>query len=197
MNATMSAVFLSVLLSAGTAHAATPASGELNDETLSLAWDGAGPYVVPNVTPVNGAATVVCDPTVPPLCDEYVINVNLSDEFRALPENQRGSVKIGIEFPVTAGVEDYDLYLRDSAGAAMGESATSGQEAIVVPLKTLKNGSYTVVVVPFTPMATNYTGYVEIAGSGAKSAAGNFGGSLGGSLLALLVLAGLARRRVC
>lgn len=153
------------------ASAANPASGELTDEALKLEWAGSGPYVFTNVTPTAGADTVICEPAVPPLCDQFVLDVNISDEFRMKEENQRESVRIGISFPTATGQEDYDMYLYDSAGTLMGDSAGAAtvQEAIVVPLKTLKNASYTVTVVPYTPLGTNYGGVVQV-GKDKKSA---------------------------
>lgn len=195
----ISLLALSVL--AVPAWAANPASGELNDDTLIFEWAGGGPYVFTNVTPTGGADTVQCVPAVPPVCDEFVLNVNISDTFRMLPENQKETVRIGIEFPTATGQEDYDMYLFDSAGTAMGESAGSAgaQEAIAVPLRTLKNGSYTVQVIPYTPLGTNYAGTAQV-GKQAKSLSiinGEFAGAFGlASLAALLglALAGLRRR---
>lgn len=157
------------LLGAFAAQAADPAAGELNDETLALEWAGSGPYVAPNLTPFAGEPVpILCEPTVPVTCDQYALTVNISDEFRELPENQRESVRINIDFPVTTSAEDYDLYLYDGAGTLMGESANLNGivESITVPLKSLKNGSYTVEVIPFTPMATNYTGGAKVGKGG-------------------------------
>lgn len=164
---------LSLSFCAPIAMAAVPASGEVSDEALSVQWEGSGPYVFPNVTPVNGADTVICEPTVPQVCDQFSVNVSITKEFRELPENQRESVRVAISFPTTTTAEDYDLYLYDAAGTVIGESATGGQEAITVPLKTLKDGGYVVSVVPFAPMGTNYSGLVQV-GKDAKAASSGF-----------------------
>jgi hypothetical protein len=161
---------LAVLLVTPVSWAANPPSGEINDDTLIVEWSGSGPYVFTNVTPTGGAETVICEPTVPPLCDEYRVTANISQEFRDLEENQRESVRISINFPFTTGQEDYDLYFYDAAGTLIGDSATGGMESIAVPLKTLKNGEYIVTVVPYAPMGTNYTGAVQIGKGVPKSA---------------------------
>lgn len=144
------------------AWAASPASGEVNDDALVLEWTGGGPYVIPNLT--GQAGDPVCEPQPLPLCDQFALTVNLSDEFRELPENARESVKFGISFPTTIPTVDYDVYLMDSGGAVLAQANGSFgvQDAFSMPLKTLKNGSYTVTIVPFTGMATNYTGKVQV-----------------------------------
>lgn len=167
--------FAILSLSVGAAAwAADPAGAEINDDTLKLEWAGGGPYVVPNLTPFAGEPVpIVCEPAVPVTCDEFALTVNLTDEFRELPENQRESARIGISFPVTTSLEDYDLYVFDSAGGlvAMSDGLMGVQESVTVPLKTLKNGAYTVQIIPFTPMATNYTGLAQV-GKDAEAAKG-------------------------
>ena len=162
-------------LTATGAWAATPGSGELSAEAIELAWDGDGPYVFPNVTPQLGVAGLapLCEELQPLGCDIYTLTVNVSDEFRTAEANQRETVSIGITFPQDpAGQVDYDLYLHDESGAEVGNSAGAApqtSETIVVPLKTLKNGSYAVKVITFTPLGTNYAGFVRI-GKGAEAA---------------------------
>lgn len=162
------------LMSSGAVWAATPASGELSAESVELAWDGDGPYVFPNVTPQLGAAgePPICDELQPVGCDIFTLTVNVSDEFRTLEENQRESVAIGITFPQDASAQvDYDLYVYNAAGAEVGSSAGGApgtSETVVVPLKTLKNGTYSVDVITFTPMGTNYSGFARI-GKAAKA----------------------------
>jgi hypothetical protein len=163
------------LAAAPAAWSATPASGELNDENILIEWDGAGPYLFTNVTPfAGGADTVQCDPSIPALCDVFTLNVNISEDFRGLEENQRETVRIGITFPQDpAGQVDYDLYVYDSAGNLIGDSAASApqtSETVSVPLKTLKNGSYEVHAIPFTPLGTNYAGAAQVGKNAAKSA---------------------------
>lgn len=192
-----SALLLSLLVPV---HAAAPESGELNAETPSLAWDGSGPYAFTNVTPAVASTAgqqPLCQPGAAPVCDQYQLTVNLSDDFRALPENQRQSVKVGILFPASTGQEDYDLYMYDEGGALVGKSDSGGQEAFSLPLKQLKNGNYTVNVIPYAPLGTNYTGYVELVGkqAGARAAgSGTFGGAFGGMGLMGLILLAAARR---
>lgn len=164
----LSAAVLSSLSFA--ALSASPAGAALTDEGTSLEWTGGGPYVLPNVTGESG--TPVCDPAALPLCDKFTLTVDLSDEFRAKEENQRQTVVIGISFDTTLPV-DYDLWVEDSAGKVLGEGTGSfgDQETVGVPLKTLKNGDYTVIVVPYFAAGTNYAGYARV-GSKAPAAAG-------------------------
>lgn len=150
------------------AWAATPDSGELSDEVKELAWSGDGPYVFTNVTPQLGAADLppVCDELQPVGCDVFTLNVNISDEFRELEENQRETVSVGITFPQDPGGQvDYDLYIYDSAGTEVGRSAAGvpqSSEKVTFPLKSLKNGSYSAKVIVYTPLGTDYEGYVVI-----------------------------------
>lgn len=157
-----------VLFGAGTARAADPASGELGDEALKLEWTGSGPFLIPNVTPDAGEP--ICPEGVPQFCDHYALNVNISEAFRELPENQRESVRISIDFPVTTPA-DFEIYVYNASGALVAEasSAPGIVESVVIPLKTLKNGAYTVTVVPYLPLGTNYTGVVQV-GKDAKAA---------------------------
>lgn len=158
-----------MLLATPLAQAADPAQGGFTDEALSLAWGG-GPFVIPNVTPDAGEP--VC--AAPMLCDDYALTVDLSDDFRKLPENQRENVQFAIQFPVTAPVVDYELYLYNDAGAIVAE-ASSGpgiQETVTVPLKTLKNGSYIVRVVPYLPLATSYTATAQVGKADAEASKG-------------------------
>lgn len=164
----------SALLSSA-AWAATPASGVLTEEgkDTEVTWEGDGPYVFTNVTPAlngvsEGAVPLLCEPAVAQTCDLFTLEVNIPEEFRMDEANRRETVRVGIEFPFeignsTAG-EDYDLYMYDSSGALIGTAAGEPglQEVLTFPLQSLKNGTYTVQVIPFTPLGTNYTGYARI-----------------------------------
>lgn len=189
------------LLGASTAFAADPAAGELNDEALKLEWAG-GPFVVPNVSPDAGEP--VCPAGVPQFCDPYALTVNITDEFRELPENQRESVRFAISFDVTVPVTDYEIYVYDANGALVAEASNGPgvQESLSVPLKTLKNGSYTVTVVPYAPFATSYAAVAQIGKDAPAAMARASDASMGGAFgpAALLLLSGLglvrmARRR--
>jgi hypothetical protein len=157
------------------AWAASPSSGEVNDDTLALEYTGSGPYLIPNVTGSGGDP--LCEPAIPQVCDVYTLTVNISDEFRELEENQRESVRMAMSFAPTTGTEDLDYYLYDAGGAEIGSGTGSFgvQETISVPLKTLKNGTYTLVMVPFTPTGANYSAAVQVGkGAAASKAAGGF-----------------------
>lgn len=183
-------------------QAATPATGELTTEAPTLTWTGDGPYLFNNLTPfVGDPVPVYCDTSLPQICDEFQFTVNIPDEFRDLEENKKETVSISILFPDTSGQEDYDLYVYDAAGTLVGSSAGSApqtSEKITVPLRTLKNGAYTVQVIPFTPIGTNYDGTVQLGKPGAakSSGSGPLAGSFGfAALFGLLGLGALRRRR--
>lgn len=189
---------VALLLTAPCVWAADPANGEINDETLKFEYAGSGPFIVPNASP--DAGDPVCPAGAPQLCDSFMLNVNISDDFRALPENQRENVRFAISFPVTVPVTDYEIYVYDAAGALLAEASNGAgvQESVTLPLKTLKNGAYTVTVVPYAPFATNYMGVVQV-GKDAKAAelnaaSANFAGAFGFG--GLLLLGALALRRL-
>ena len=169
--------------------AATPATGELSEASAEITWDGDGPYVFTNLTPQLGLAgqPPVCEELQPVGCDIFTLTVNISDAFRALEKNNKEIVSVGINFPQDpAGQVDYDLYIYDSSGAEVGRSADGApqsSETVTFPLKALKNGTYSVHVIIFTPLGTDYSGLVRIgrgdkAGSTDPSVAGRSGDGL-------------------
>lgn len=169
-------LFAASALLSSAAWAATPASGVLTEEgkDTEVTWEGDGPYVFPNVTPTAGDPSIVfCDTSLPQVCDEFELEVNIPDEFRMDEANRRETVRVGIEFPVPTGQEDYDLYFYDEARNLLGQSAGAAgqQETITAPLQTLKNGKYIVQVIPYTANATNYTGFARLGQRPAGAAA--------------------------
>ncbi|MEK6807189.1 MAG: hypothetical protein AABY95_11145 [Pseudomonadota bacterium] len=148
--------------------AATPAGGELSAETSELAWEGDGPYVFTNLTPQLGAGgqPPICEELQPFGCDIFTLTVNVSDKFRADEKNKKEVVTVGITFPQDPGGQvDYDLYIYDSSGTEVGSSADGApqtSETVTFPLKALKNGDYSVQVIIFTPLGTDYSGVARI-----------------------------------
>lgn len=183
------------------AWAATPETATLKDvdgEIAEITWAGSTPFIIPNVLATAGDP--ICD--VPMTCDEFTLVVEISDEFRMDEANKRETVRIGITNATTTGQEDWDLYIYDSNGTIIASSAGAApaQETASIPLATLKNGTYIVQAVPFTPVtAITYDGFVRLGSATAASASksdGVFGGSFGfATLLGLLGLGFAARRR--
>lgn len=148
------------------ALSATPASGELNDETGSIAFGG-GPFVLANPTPAtpDGPLCGTNERTLM-LCDVFALKIALSPEFRE--ENTKTPIQVSLEFahpaaPATAGV-DYDLYLVDSAGNILSDSASDPGvfEVVTAPLSVMKDGDYEVWVIPFLPLGSSYTAVAQI-----------------------------------
>lgn len=186
-------------MAASAVNAAEPATATLTDvdgKVPEITWTGAGPFLIPNVLATAGDP--ICD--VPMTCDEFTLVVDISDEFRMDEANRRETVRIGITNATTTGQEDWDLYIYDSNGTMIASSAGAApaQETASIPLATLKNGSYIVQAVPFTPVAaTTYDGFARLGSSTSSKAEGSaFGGSFGfATLLGLLGLGFAARRR--
>src|SRR5688572_19950681 len=61
-------------------------SGTIDDATLSLTYTGAGPYFPANVV-------ALCEPGTP-LCDTFILTVNISDELRQTAGNQTAIMDI-------------------------------------------------------------------------------------------------------
>ncbi|MEK6807190.1 MAG: PKD domain-containing protein [Pseudomonadota bacterium] len=152
--------------------ATTPASGELTEASGPQTFTG-GPYLMPTPAGITADAREVgC--TIPQSCDEYALTVNISDKFRTDAKNAKEVVQIIMTHshpePTTVGATaDVDLYLVDSAGVDVASSTGStATEAITVPLKTLKNGSYTVLLITGLPLGVSES--VEIRVGRGKAA---------------------------
>ncbi len=192
------------------AFAATPAGGELTAEAASLTWEGDGPYFFTNLTPQLGAGgqPPICEELQPFGCDVFTLTVNIDDKFRADPKNTKEVITVGITFPQDPGGQvDYDLYIYDSAGEEIGSSAGSApqtSETVVFPMKTLKNGDYSVHVIIFTPLGTDYSGLALIGRPSksdetvveGKSGEGLLLGAFGIPVLFSLFGLALLRRRI-
>ncbi|HUS23667.1 MAG TPA: hypothetical protein VM369_01860, partial [Candidatus Binatia bacterium] len=183
------------LLAGGATYAADPASGTLTDTSGALSYTG-GPFVVSNPTPdpVHAIDPQCVDGT--PLCDTYVLTVDVGDGLRGDAANADALVSFRMSF--TNALSDFDLYIYDSGGNLVASSTNGGgaPESTSVPLSDLKNGEYRIVIVPYNSAADSYEASVEItdlgnADKGGLLAAGAAGPGL---LLPLLALAGLRRR---
>ncbi len=153
--------------------AATPASGELTESSGPQTFTG-GPYFVNNPGGlVNGVPPggETCD--VPMSCDSYVLTVNIADKFRMDKKNDKEVVQFIMTPSYAAapadGVADIDLHLKDASGTEIAKSeGGTAAEAITMPLKTLKNGSYTVLLVTGNPLGSSESVEIRV-GRGSKS----------------------------
>jgi hypothetical protein len=149
---------LTLLLPAGSATAATPASGQISDAQRVAAYRG-GPFVAPNRTdPLLGdGATLQCLPEVAP-CDDFALTVALADDY--LVTHPGASIKV--DLASDNGTSDYDLYVIDESGqyVAIGYNA-GGTESVEFPAR---NGThaYTVRAVPFSRGAAAYAAEAKL-----------------------------------
>ena len=175
---------------------ASPVSGELSETSGPIVFTG-GPYVIPTPGGITAGSGVECE--VPMTCDEFALTVNISEEFRADEANAKEIVQIimtpSFAEPTLGAAADIDLYLLDASGAEVGSSTSAtAAEAISVPLKVLKNGSYTVRLITGIPLGTSESVEIRI-GRGAKALESKEGQGLlvgGFGLLSLLGLFGVA-----
>lgn len=132
------------------AHAATPASGVLDDAHKSVTWQ----------SPVYPKGTVGGPSDCPPaaedpdnkVCDRFDLTVSTPDGY--WDDNPEGGVPISIEWQKPA--EDFDMYIYDSAGKQVASSAgTADPEATVIPRA---DGTYHVIVVPYDVTDNSFTG---------------------------------------
>ena len=119
------------------ADAATPTSGSVTSTAPTTTWT-AGPFATPNVT---GTATdPVCG--APTLCDDFTLNVSTPAGY-----GSGHQLTISVGWPNSAA--DFDVYVLDAAGNAVGTSASNAdpEQVILSP----NSSRYTVRVVPFNP----------------------------------------------
>src|SRR3954471_14692628 len=126
------------------ADAATPASGTVSDAARTVTWTG-GPFTVPNPT---GNALDMPDCTAPQACDDFVLHVNT-------PAGYEDTHQLAVSVGWANTAADFDVYVLDAEGSAVGTAASSADPEVVVidPVA----GDYTVRVVPFAPLGETYT----------------------------------------
>jgi len=150
---TIAVLAVSLLVAAAFAPktlAATPSSGALSPTTPALTYTS-GPFYVPNQTG-TATGTPLCNAGAP--CDDYTLNVAVPSGY-----NAGNNVSVNIAWPNPTA--DFDLYVLDSSGAVVASSATSNDpEVASFPAAS---GTYTVRVVPYTPLGQSITGTVSLA----------------------------------
>ncbi|QWF83813.1 TIM-barrel domain-containing protein [Amycolatopsis sp. CA-230715] len=135
------------------AQAATPATG-----TLSLDGDHTVTWQSPHYDKANTPKPQECAKPDPDnkVCDRFDLTVDVPASYWA--DNPNGGVPISIAWANKAN--DFDLYVYDSAGKKVAESAGAGNvEATVIPNAS---GLYHVVVVPYSVTNDAYTGKVDL-----------------------------------
>lgn len=154
------------LLGCFSASAYTPAAGTISPSNPKLEASG-GPYAASNPTP---APVVGGEPDcTPATCDEYLMTVDISPEYRAANPTQVVRVRVG-DF----GADDLDMYIYDAATDARIGSSASGSPEEVSDL-TVKDipASVRIVVVPYTVTGSTSKLTMEITrGAGSGSGGG-------------------------
>jgi hypothetical protein len=137
-----------LLIGPTSSPAATPASGTIGPTPgSSVSWSG-GPFVVPQPVPDG------CPPP-SPLCDHFSLTVNVPATYW---ETHTGGADIEITW--ASADDDFDLYVYDSSGNLVGQSAAGGttSERVLVEGANSGQSPYEVRVVPFLSAAATYNG---------------------------------------
>ncbi|HEX8080704.1 MAG TPA: T9SS type A sorting domain-containing protein, partial [Jatrophihabitans sp.] len=149
--ATIAALATTVAVLPG-ALASNPSSGGLTppaaDGSNSVTWTG-GPYT----GFVNGPEECT-DLT----CDTYTLNFAAPADYWS---SHDGSVSVGIEWGLPS--DDFDLYVYDSAGTKIKDSAAAFTNSESVDLGQLPPGAYTVKVVPYQTAGGSYSGTATVS----------------------------------
>ncbi|HEX8305649.1 MAG TPA: CARDB domain-containing protein [Jatrophihabitans sp.] len=134
------------------ASASNPSSGGLTppaaDGSNSVTWTG-GPYT----GFVNGPEECT-DLT----CDTYTLNFEAPADYW---NSHDGSVTVGIKWGLPS--DDFDLYVYDSAGTKIKDSAAPLTTSESVDLGQLPPGAYTVKVVPYQTAGGSYSGTATVS----------------------------------
>jgi hypothetical protein len=137
------AVLAAVVAASFPAEAASPAGGTLSKTKQTLTWSGAtNVYAIPWPDPI-----LFCTDA---NCDHFKLKVNMGDGAR-IKVSIRASTS-GLEAAqVLTGPNDYDLYVYDSNGNQVAESAgPSGREAATFTHRARnRNKTYDVTVSPW------------------------------------------------
>jgi len=135
----------------GTGRAAAATPGEA---TLSLAGQKSVTWQSPVYAEGNFGGPSGCPADDPENkeCDHFFLTVDVPDSY--WDDNPEGGIPVSIRWE--RPVEDFDLYILDSAGKQVASSAgTADPEATVIPRA---HGTYHLVVVPYDVHDNSYTG---------------------------------------
>ncbi len=167
-----------VLLSA---EAATPANGTLTD-TSGLISYSAGPFNVPNPTPVPEVDSgPECNNPQQP-CDEFALTVTLPSGYAAANPGELIRFTAGWTDSGT-GASDYDLYVypgtvttTNGSQTALSQSASSANPEVTTIRAADGTQTFTVIVVPYTPTGETVHVTVDlIPGPAGSTGSADFG----------------------
>ena len=131
------------------ATAANPSGGTLSSPDQPLTYS-AGPFTVPNPSAqING--TPQCGTGMP--CDDFALNVSVPSSYA-----NNYTIRAQIQWPLSTA--DFDLYVLDSNGNVIAESATSNDPEVVSLPAT--SGNYTIRTIPFDPQGQSYNGTISL-----------------------------------
>ena len=163
------------------AGAATPPNGTLTDTSGAVRYD-AGPFTVPNPTPIPEVDSgPECNNPQQP-CDEFALTVSLPADYTTTHPDDL------IRFTASwtdsgSGASDYDLYIyngtvtsTDGAETALAQSSSSANPESTSICSFNGSRTFTVIVVPYTPAGETVHVTAElVTGSSACSSAASFG----------------------
>ena len=163
------------------ADAATPPNGTLTDTSGPISYD-AGPFSVPNPTPVPevDSGPECNNPTQP--CDDFALTVTLPSDYTTTHPNDLIRFTAGWT-DGGSGHSDYDLYIyngtvtgTNGSQTALAQSASSADPESTSICSFNGSRSFTVKVVPYTPSGETVHVTVDIVtGSTACSSGAGFG----------------------
>jgi hypothetical protein len=149
--------------------AATPSSGTVGPAATSVTWQS--PFYAAGATAISTAnGSTGTNPCPPPetdplslICDQFKLTVDVPASYW---DTHSGGVQVKIEWP-NNGVNDFDLFVYNADGNEVAKDAGgSDPELAFIPNAT---GVYDVVVIPFSVVATQFTGtatFISVDGGG-------------------------------
>lgn len=142
----------------GTAMAATPPAGQVDDGQRTIEYGG-GPFTAPNRTdPLLGDGTTLqCLPELAP-CDAFTLTVALdADYLRTHPD-----ATVRVDLTSENGTSDYDLYVLDDGGQYVAIGYNAGPaESVEFPARN-GTSAYTIRAVPYSSGASAYRAQVAL-----------------------------------
>ena len=163
------------------ADAATPPNATLTDTSGPVHYD-AGPFTVPNPTPVPEVDSgPECNNPQQP-CDEFALTVSLPSGYAAANPGELIRFSAGWT-DSGSGASDYDLYVypgsvttTNGGQTALAQSSSSANPETTTLRAADGTQTFTVIVVPYTPTGETVHVTVDlIAGPAGSTGSANFG----------------------
>jgi hypothetical protein len=160
------------LLSAAAAAAPQPESGTFNGVTGPIHFVG-GPFVVPN--PASDSIYLADPPDQPHRvlvcrkramnCDRFALTIALPESLRAYALQQGQVLRVDLtvqeQQPLPLVKPDFHLYVFDAEGTELAHSdfglPDSLEIRIDLPLETVPNGDYKVIVTGYNGLGARYS----------------------------------------